>query len=63
MNVLCERADVAHQENLLPLAFARNVNLKSAVRKGNPITWDMVDQLTPSKLLELRQEHDALLWG
>ncbi len=63
VNGLCERADTAHQENLLPLAFARNVTLKSDLCKGNPITWDMVSGIEPTRLLELRREQDALLWS
>ena len=63
VNGICERADVAHQETLLPLAFAKNVVLNQAVCKGNPITWDMVDQVADTQLLELRKKQDALLWG
>ena len=62
VNGLCERSEVAHKENLLPLAFAREVTLNRAVSKGNPITWDMVDDLKESKLLELRRKQDAMLW-
>jgi predicted homoserine dehydrogenase-like protein len=63
VNGICEKADVAHRENLLPLAFAKNVTLNSDVSKGNPISWDMVDNLNASKLLELRREQDAMIWG
>ncbi|MCZ6672171.1 MAG: NAD(P)-dependent oxidoreductase [Verrucomicrobia bacterium] len=62
VNGICEKADVSHRENLLPLAFAKHVNLNIDVRKGNPITWDMVDTITDSYLYDIWKKQADLLW-
>ena len=62
VNGICERANIAHDEYLLPLAFAKEVKLKCAVSKGEAISWDMVDKPKESELLTMRRKQDAMLW-
>ncbi len=63
VNGLCEKADIARNQNLLPLAFASNVRLKQDINKLSPITYDMVEIDENSELLKLRRKQDALVWG
>ena len=62
VNGICEKAEEVHRENLIPLAFAKNVKLNGNARKGNPITWDMVDEIQESYLLKLWRKQNTLLW-
>ena len=63
MNGLCEKAVVAHQENLLPLGLSVGAKLKQDVAKGSAITYDMVDLVEDSYILKLRRLQDANVWG
>ncbi len=63
VNGLCEKAEVAQKDYQLPLAFARNTKVICDVRKGEMISWDMVEKIETSVLLELRREQDAMLWN
>lgn len=57
---LCERADIAAKERLLPIGLAPDAVLTQAVKKGDPITLDQVT-LDQSKLIvHLRALQDAM---
>ncbi len=63
VNGICERADVARSERLLPLGLASGAKLKQDVAQGQPITYDMVELPTDSFIYKLRQLQDATVWG
>ena len=54
------RAEVARQENLLPLGLTYGARLKRAIKKGQPIRYDEVELEERSLLLQLRRIQDAL---
>ncbi len=56
---LCEKADVAQSENLLPLGLCNDARLKQDVAEGAAITYDMVDLDEDSFILQLRRQQDA----
>jgi predicted homoserine dehydrogenase-like protein len=56
--VSIERAEVAKSEKLLPAGLAKGGTLKRAVKRDEVITWDMLDAVKESKLLELRRQMD-----
>jgi predicted homoserine dehydrogenase-like protein len=60
---LCEKAEIARVENLLPLGLASGVKLKQDVAKGRPITYDMVGLNEDSFVLKLRRLQDAVVWA
>jgi predicted homoserine dehydrogenase-like protein len=60
---LCERADIARSENLLPLGLAYGVKLKHDVAAGTPITYDMVQEIPDSFVYKLRRLQDATVWA
>jgi predicted homoserine dehydrogenase-like protein len=62
VNGLCERADVARHERLLPLGLAHGARLKGDVAAGQAISYDMVEMPTDSFVYKLRQLQDATLW-
>lgn len=57
---LCEKADVARAENLLPLGLCAGAKLKQDVAKGTAITYDMITLDEDSFVLKLRRLQDAL---
>ncbi len=54
-----ERADVAREENLLPLGFAYDIPLVRDVPKDTPIAYGDVKVDTSGILYKLRQLQDA----
>jgi predicted homoserine dehydrogenase-like protein len=58
---LCEKAEVARAQNLLPLGLADGVRLKHDVAKGTAIAYDMVELNEDSFILKLRRLQDATL--
>jgi len=62
VNGICEKVEIAREEYLLPLAFAKDVKLKCDASKGEAISWDMVDKPKDSRLLEMRMKQDSMLW-
>jgi len=58
---LCEKADVARKEQLLPLGLASGAILKQDVAEGEAITYDMVEMKSDSFIHKLRQLQDATL--
>ena len=62
VNGICEKVELAREEYLLPLAFAKDVKLKCDASKGEAISWDMVDKPKESRLLEMRMKQDSMLW-
>ncbi len=61
VNGLCERADVAQRDGLLPLGLAHGARLKIDVDEGQAISHDMVELPTDSFVYKLRQLQDATL--
>jgi predicted homoserine dehydrogenase-like protein len=55
-----ELADVAREENLLPLGLAKGCVVKRDVKKDTAISYDMVDMVDESLLLQLRKIQDRL---
>ena len=53
-------AEVARRENLLPLGLAKGCVLKTDVPKDTVITYDMVEIVNQSVLLQLRRIQDQL---
>ncbi|MFN8444106.1 MAG: hypothetical protein U0175_25210 [Caldilineaceae bacterium] len=62
VNGICERADIARNERLLPLGLASGAKLKCEVAQGQAITYDMVELPTDSFIYKLRQLQDATVW-
>ena len=62
VNGLCERAEVARAENLLPLGLASSAKLKQDVARGTAIPYDAVEMDETSFVLQLRRLQDATLW-
>ena len=61
VNGLCERADVARRDGLLPLGLAYGARLKVDVDEGQAITYEMVEMPTDSFVYKLRQLQDTTL--
>jgi predicted homoserine dehydrogenase-like protein len=55
-----ELADVARKKNLLPLGLAKGCVMKRDVGKDTAISYDMVDIVNESVLLQLRKIQDQL---
>lgn len=55
-----ELAAIARDENLLPLGLARGVVTRKNVKKDEVITYDMVEIVNESVLLDLRKIQDSL---
>jgi predicted homoserine dehydrogenase-like protein len=53
-------AEVARKENLLPLGLAKGCVVKTDVPKDTVITYDMVEIVNQSVLLQLRRIQDQL---
>ena len=62
VNGLCERADVARAENLLPLGLASGSVLIQDVAKGTAISYDRVEGIQDSFIARLRRLQDAAVW-
>ena len=62
VSVLCEKAVIAQDENLLPMGLSDNAVMKVAVPKGTAITYDMVTLQEDSFILKLRRLQDATVW-
>ena len=62
VNGLCERADVARAENLLPLGLASGSVLIQDVAKGTAISYDRVEEIQDSFIARLRRLQDAAVW-
>ena len=62
VNGVCEKADAARAENLLPLGLAYGVEMKRGVAQGTALTYDMVELDEDSFVLKLRRQQDATLW-
>ena len=60
VNGLIERADIAREENLLPLGLADDITLKCDVSQGEAISYDMVELNEDSFVLTLRRFQDAV---
>ena len=58
---LCEKAEVARAQGLLPLGLADQARLTQPVRRGEAITYDMAE-LADSFALKLRRLQDATVW-
>ena len=59
VNGLIEKADIAREENLLPLGLADDTTLKRDVSQGEAISYDMVALNEDSFVLKLRRLQDA----
>ena len=55
-----ERADIAKRERLLPLGIAKGCIMKTDVKKDNPLTYDMVEIVNGSVLINLRRIQNNL---
>ena len=62
VNGLIEKAEIARNENLLPLGLAYGVKLKRDVRQGEAISYDMIEHNADSFVLKLRRLQDATVW-
>lgn len=58
-----ERADVARQENLLPLGLATGARLVNDLEAGTPLTYADVELEESFTITSLRQEQDAMTFG
>jgi predicted homoserine dehydrogenase-like protein len=56
-----ELAPVAREENLLPLGLAKGAVLKKDLKKDEYITYDMVDIVNDTVLLDLRKIQDKTI--
>ncbi len=56
---LAEKADIAREENLLPLGLAENINVVRKISEDSVITYDDVELNENSFLLKLRRMQDA----
>jgi predicted homoserine dehydrogenase-like protein len=56
---MCEKAEVARAENLLPLGLSPGARLKQDVAAGSAISYDMVEVDRESFIFKLRQLQDA----
>ncbi len=59
---LCEKAEIARNEQLLPLGLAGGAKLKQAVKQGEAISYGMVELDEDSFVLQLRRLQDATVW-
>lgn len=59
---LCERAEIAREQKLLPLGLASGIKLKQDIAEGTPLTYDMVELNEDSFILKLRRLQDATVW-
>jgi predicted homoserine dehydrogenase-like protein len=62
VNGLCEKAEIARQQDLLPLGLSSGAQLKTNAAKGTAITYAMVDLKEDSFVLKLRRIQDATVW-
>jgi predicted homoserine dehydrogenase-like protein len=60
---MCEKAEIARDERLLPLGLAGGAKLKRAVEQGEAISYEMVELNEDSFVLQLRRLQDATVWG
>jgi predicted homoserine dehydrogenase-like protein len=60
---ICEKAEIARAERLLPQGLAGGAKLKVAVKQGEAISYDMVELNEDSFVLQLRRLQDATVWG
>ena len=56
---LAEKADIAREENLLPLGLAEDINVVRKISEDSVITYDDVELNENSFLLKLRRMQDA----
>ncbi len=63
VNGICERADTAHVEGLLPLGLSYGAKLTADVRKGTAISYDMVEDVQDTFVTRLRKLQDAIVWN
>ncbi|MBI2506297.1 MAG: NAD(P)-dependent oxidoreductase [Candidatus Latescibacteria bacterium] len=59
---LCEQAEVARAHQFLPLGLADRARLTQPVRRGEAITYGMVELDEESFVLKLRRLQDATVW-
>jgi len=59
---LAERADIAREENLLPLGLAEGIRVAKEVPPDGVISYDDVELDEDSFLLKLRREQDRLFY-
>jgi predicted homoserine dehydrogenase-like protein len=59
---VCEKATVARKQNLLPLGLSVNAVLKADVPAGHAVTYDQVELVEDSFVLQLRRLQDATVW-
>jgi predicted homoserine dehydrogenase-like protein len=62
VNGLCEKAEIARAQNLLPLGLSSGARLKQDVAQGEAITYDMVTLDESSFVRQLRRMQDTTLW-
>ncbi len=58
---MIERSDAADRQNLLPLGLAPGCTVKNDIRAGDPITYDDVELVSDSTILELRRLQDQAM--
>ena len=59
----CENADIAHQQNLLPMGLAAGCRLKRDITKDSVITYDDVELPTDRLCDRLRNEQSAYFYA
>ena len=52
--------EVAKEENLVPIGLINNAIVKKDIKKGEFITYDMVDLDTSTTIYKLRQEQEKI---
>jgi len=59
---LAEKADIAREQNLLPLALAENIRVKREIPCDGVVSYDDVELNEDAFLLKLRREQDRIFY-
>jgi len=59
---MIEHYEIAKEENLLPLGLSEGCRLKNDIRRGQPITYDDVELVESSTILQLRRLQDSIIF-
>lgn len=59
---MIEHYGIAKEENLLPLGLSEGCRLKNDIQKGQPITYDDVELVESSTILQLRRLQDNMIF-
>ncbi|MCD4670439.1 MAG: NAD(P)-dependent oxidoreductase [Actinomycetia bacterium] len=57
---MIEHYEIAREENLLPMGLSEGCRLKNNIQKGQPITYNDVELVEGSMILQLRRQQDGI---